>query len=82
MRRRCRRHDVERQVLSCLWQIRVVIATADQTLYTKDCVVWVCDGLTFCRLADKTFVVGEGHDGGRCARAFGVFDNARLGCRP
>ncbi|MCL4128617.1 UNVERIFIED_CONTAM: hypothetical protein GTU68_014632, partial [Idotea baltica] len=36
------------------------------------------NSLTFCRLTDEAFVVGEGHNRRGRARAFGVFDNARL----
>mmetsp|Transcript_16557 Transcript_16557/g.21276 ORF Transcript_16557/g.21276 Transcript_16557/m.21276 type:complete len:349 (-) Transcript_16557:119-1165(-) len=71
-------HDGEGQVLFVLGQIRVVIATTDQAFHAENCVVGVGNRLPFGRLPNQTFVVCERNDGGRSARAFGVFDNARL----
>ena len=70
--------DVERHVLFVFGQIRIVVAAADQALDAKDCVFGVGDRLAFRRLADKAFIVGEGDDRRRGARAFGVFDHTRL----
>ena len=56
-----------------------VEAAANQALDGVEGVFRVGDRLTFRRLADQHFaVVGEGDDGRRGARAFGVFDDARL----
>jgi hypothetical protein len=53
-------------------------AAADQALDGEDGVFGVGDGLPFGGLTHEAFVVGEGDDGGRRPRPFGVFDDPRL----
>ena len=69
---------VERHVLAVLGQIRIVVATTDQTLDAEDGVFRVGDGLPLCGLADETLVVCERNDGRCRARAFRVLDHAGL----
>src|SRR6056297_1210400 len=70
--------DGERHVLLVLGQIDVVHTATDQALDAEDGVFRVGHGLTLGRLADETFVFGEGHDRWRRTGAFGVFDDAGL----
>ena len=66
------------QVFQVFGQHRIIGSAADQTLDGKDGVGGVGHGLALGGLADQTFVFGEGHDGRRGARAFGVFDDSGL----
>ncbi len=58
---------------------RVVKAAADQALDRKNGTFRIGDGLTLCRLADKTFVtIRECNDRRGCTRTFGIFDDLRV----
>ena len=57
---------------------RVIKTATDQALDRKNGTFRIGDGLTLCRLADKTFVtVGECNDRRGCTRTFGIFDDLR-----
>ena len=57
-----------------------LIIGAHLALDGRDGSVRIGDGLTFCNLADHTFVIlGESHHGRRCAGALCVCDDDRLG---
>ena len=57
----------------------LVICFSHETFDRIDCTLRVCDGLTFCRIADFTFAaVYECHYRGCCVVAFAVRDNNRV----
>ena len=64
--------DLEGEVLHVGLDLSVGELAADESLGVEDGVVRVHGDLVLCSIADQSFSVGEGHEGGSCAVALVV----------
>ena len=72
-------HDVVRHHFDVALHDFVGEFAADQAFYRKQCIGRIGDGLALGRLTDEDFTIFCVGYNRRCgARAFGIFDNARL----